>query len=473
MDDILPPANFFPDYTGLTGDRRLDRRAQNLFVRLSQQPASNISKLSSDRAEQVGYYRLLENEKLTEGSLIEELVGRIKPLVAGRDVLCIEDSSEINVSKNKNRLRPQSGLGKSDNADNATCFKIHPGLVVDADSCWPLGFSDVKLFHRPLEQADRFQRNYKNVPIAQKESYKWIQVSNASKVTLEQAERVTFIQDREGDIYEQFACIPDDKHHLLIRSRVTRRLVDGSDLYHSMESLPAAGYYSIEIQSDKRNNKEKRIAHMSICYGKFSIARPVNLAKSGYPDHILLNCIWAQEITPGVSDPINWKLLTTHEVCCYEDAAKMVEWYSYRWYIEQVFRLLKHKGFGIEDAQLESGWALRKLILMQLSALLKILQMNIAYNQAEGGQPIEEVFTNEEVEVLTHLNRKLQGKTPKTQNNNNPRMTKWATWVVGRLGGWKGYDSQGPPGVICLKIGLDRLYHIIEGIKIAKDMCTE
>lgn len=90
MDDILPPHNFFPDYSSLTGDRRLDRRAQDLFTRLSEQPASNISNLSSNRAEQIGYYRLLENEKFTEASLIEELVGRVKPLVAGRDVLCNE-----------------------------------------------------------------------------------------------------------------------------------------------------------------------------------------------------------------------------------------------------------------------------------------------------------------------------------------------------------------------------------------------
>ena len=150
----------------------------------------------------------------------------------------------------------------------------------------------------------------------------------------------------------------------------------------------------------------------------------------------------------------------------------MVEWYSARWYIEQVFRLLKQDGFGIESAQLETGWALRKLILMQLSSLLKILQMNIAYNDPEEGQCIEEVFNEEEIRVLVHLNKTLQGKTIKTQNHNNPQKSKWAAWIIGRLGGWKGYDSQGPPGVICLKKGLDRFNAIIEGINIAKDMCT-
>ena len=93
-------------------------------------------------------------------------------------------------------------------------------------------------------------------------------------LTLEQVARVTFILDCEDDIYEQFASIPDDKHHLLIRSRTTRRLTDGSDLYLATESLPVAGYYSIEVQADKRKNKEKRIARMAICHRIFNIKQP-------------------------------------------------------------------------------------------------------------------------------------------------------------------------------------------------------
>jgi hypothetical protein len=109
---------------------------------------------------------------------------------------------------------------------------------------------------------------------------------------------------------------------------------------------------------------------------------------------------------------------------------------------------------------------------MQMTALLKILQMNIAYSQPEGGQPIEEVFDAEQIEVLHLMNKKLQGKTIKLQNCHDPKRIKWAAWVIGRLGGWKGYDSQGPPGVIVLKRGLDRLGYIIEGTNLVKDVGT-
>lgn len=342
MDKSISPVSFMANYEGMTGDKRLDARSQNLWNSLCNQPGSTISKLSSTRAQQIAYYRLLENEKLTEQDLINELTGRMNPLATGRDLLCIEDSSEINVCENKNRLRPDSGLGRSDNADNATCFKIHPGLVLDGTNLNPLGFSAVKVFHRDEQQPDRFERNYKRQPIDKKESYKWIEVSQISKATLSQANSITFIQDREGDIYEQFSLIPDQKHHLLIRSRTTRNLWEGSDLYTEMKELPVADIYTIEIPTDKRKNKYKRTAQMAIGYGTFRIKCPANLSKTDYPEYITVQGVWAQEITAGIAekDLVNWKLLTTHSINDAIDALRMVEWYSARWYIEQVFRLL-------------------------------------------------------------------------------------------------------------------------------------
>jgi len=109
--------------------------------------------------------------------------------------------------------------------------------------------------------------------------------------------------------------------------------------------------------------------------------------------------------------------------------------------MEQVFRLLKNEGFKLEKCELEEGDAIRKLCVMMLTSLLKVLQMNIAFNDKEEGQPIAEVFDEEEVECLKVLNKKYEGKTKKQKNNCNPKRTKWAAWVIGRLGGWKGYES--------------------------------
>lgn len=471
MISSISPIHFFPDYTGKFGDKRLENRAKNLWSRLSNHPSSSIRQISTNKAEQKAFYRFLHNGSVKEDHFIEESSDRMGKLSNGRHLLCLQDTCEVNLSQHKGRIKENSGLGASDKSDTGHCFKLHPGLVLDAPSFSPLGFSHIKIYHRPEDKGNRFQRNYKRQPISEKESYKWIETALKSKDVLKDAESVTFIEDREGDIYEQFAIVPDERTHLLIRSRTTRSLSNGKKLYQQVDNRPIAGSYTIELPTDKRKDQYKRQARIALRFMECEINCPANLKGKGYPPNIKLCCISVKEVGE-VSKPINWKLLTTHKIENYQDALQIVNWYSARWYIEQLFRILKKQGFGIEGTELESGWAIRKLILMQMTALLKILQMNIAYADPEEGQPIEEVFTEEEINILELMNKKLQGKTYKLQNHNNPKRTKWATWVIGRIGGWKGYDSQGPPGVIILKKGLDRLSYIIEGTKLIKDVGT-
>jgi hypothetical protein len=471
MTHETDPKYFIPDFKGKLPDRRLDDRADKLARQLSKNPCSSVRRLSGTSAEHKANLRFLNNEKVEEEVLIKELSERVGQIVTGRDVLVVTDTCEVNMSDHKGRLKPNSGLGRSDKSDTGHCFKIHPGMVMDASSLNPLGFSWVKVFHRDEDMPYGKKRNYKKQAIEEKESYKWIEVAQKSKDVLSKAATVTIIEDREGDIYEQFALIPDEKTHLIIRSRTTRNLANGSSLYTEVGDAPVAGEYEIDVPTDKRKGQYKRKATIELRFTTCEIKCPAILSKKGYPPSIKVTCISAKEIG-NVPNPISWKLLTTHRVENFEDALQIVFWYTVRWYIEQVFRLLKRQGFGIEQSELTRGWALRKLVVLQLSALLKILQMNIAYSHPEGDQPIEEVFDDEQIEVLQKLNKKLKGNSQRLQNNNNPETTKWAAWIIARLGGWKGYDSQGLPGVIVLKRGLERLEFIIEGIRLEKDVST-
>lgn len=473
MEKSDSPHFFISDFTGKLGDRRLEKRGSQLSSKLCLRQSSTISGISDSKAEQKASYRFLNNDKIKEDLFIQEAAERMSRLSKGRHLLCVQDTCEINLSKNKGRLKENSGLSFSDKSDTGHCFKLHPGFVLDANLLNPLGFSHIKVFHRPEERLDRNQRQYKKQPISEKESYKWIETALESKKTLSQAESVTFIEDREGDIYEQFVLVPDEKNHLLIRSRTTRNLDNGNKLYNEVDAQPVAGTYTISLPTDKRKNQYKRTAEISIRFAKCRINCPANLKAKDYPSGVWVNCISVkEENAPVNAKAVSWKLLTTHKITSYEDACLMVEWYCARWYIEQLFRILKKQGFGIEESEIESGWAIRKLAIMQMTSVVRVLQMNIAYAEPEGGQPIEEVFDDDEIKALEGMNAKLQGKTQKLQNHNDPKKTRWAAWVIGRIGGWKGYDSQGPPGVIILKRGLDRLGYIMEGIKLARDMGT-
>ena len=145
--------------------------------------------------------------------------------------------------------------------------------------------------------------------------------------------------------------------------------------------------------------------------------------------------------------------------------------YRKRWYIEQLFRLLKKQGFQIEQSQLGTGWAIRKLTVLLLNNLLRIMQLLLAYNNDES-QLIDEVFNKQEIECLKELEKKYEQKRTQVKNTNSTKKLSWATWIIARMGGWKGAIKQRPPGPITLKKGLEKFELIFHGWKMAKEIIT-
>jgi hypothetical protein len=70
--------------------------------------------------------------------------------------------------------------------------------------------------------------------------------------------------------------------------------------------------------------------------------------------------------------------------------------------------------------------------------------------------PAEEVFTADEVEALRLQQPTLEGHTTKQKNPHAAGSLAWASWIIARLGGWKGYASESPPGPITMRHGLTR-----------------
>jgi hypothetical protein len=97
-------------------------------------------------------------------------------------------------------------------------------------------------------------RSYQHntTPIEQKESYKWIDTSLHTKQALTTARQLVIIQDREGDIYEQFGVIPDERTHLLIRAKTNRVLADKTRPFEHLATQPKQGTYTLDLASDKR-----------------------------------------------------------------------------------------------------------------------------------------------------------------------------------------------------------------------------
>jgi len=454
------------------GDKRLDHRGNQLHGKLFRSATRSIQAMANSRAEQKAFYRFLHNGKTTETKLISELTRRCQKMCKDKVVLSIQDTSEINLGAHAGRINTASGVGDIDDNKGGIGFKIHPSFVVDAMTCFPIGFSDLRIWNREGGMADKYKRKYSNLPIEEKESFKWIAGSDSTKEVLSKAKAVIIVQDREGDIFEQFVRVPDEKTFLLIRSYVNRGIGSDERLWDALSKATVLGQYELYLSSDSHSKEPSRTAFIEVRCVEVQLQCPKN-DKKNRSKTVTAYAVEAKEINSGAEAPVHWRLLTTWPVNSYADALQIIEWYSWRWLIEELFRMLKKEGFNIEASEMESGWAIRKLTIMMLDVIVKLMQMHIAYNCPEGESPeTTMMFTTKEQECLEAMNKKAEGKTKTLQNPYCPSKLKWAVWIIARTGGWKGYTSQRPPGMTTLLKGLEKFYLTYDGWSLQKDVGT-
>ncbi len=431
-----------------------------------------LQQSTQDRAEVVAASRFFNNDRVKTDALIEALVEKTKPLAAQRHVLCLQDTSEINYSAHAGRLKANDrNLGPVTNGRDVGFF-LHPSLVLDAETGFALGYADIHLWNRHWDQPDKHQRHYKSLPIEQKESYRWIAASLRTKAALAEATHRTIIADREGDIYEELATVPDQHTDVLIRSRCDRRIETEAGaglLYGYVAQLPCQGRFDLKLRATTK--RRGRRARLEVRFAEVHVQKPkTGLHAADLPVSVR---VWIVEIrecpetVPEGEEAILWRLLTTHRIETFEQAMQMARWYSWRWWIEQLFRLLKSQGLRLESSQLQSGAALKKLCVLSLEVALALLQL-VTERDGDYGAAASVVFTAEEAVFLSVLQGRLEGKTAKQQCQHAAGRLAWAAWVIGRLGGWKGYARASPPGPITMRRGLDRFMSQYAGWLLGK-----
>jgi len=452
-------------------DARLVKRGNKILQDLFRTGVHSIRQLSDDEASAKGHYRFLQNERVSEEDIIRNMSENCKHTCQGRYVVCIQDTTEINLYSHKGRLKKDAFVGTTTyGKDKGLGFYIHPSLVLDAAEGTPYGFADVKIWSRSGEFKTKQERGYTNLPIEDKESYKWIEVSQNTISSLQGIVKgIVIVQDREGDIYEQLACIPQQGVELLIRSKANRLLTNKTKLYESLSEELPQGSYTIPIEA--KGNRKKRVAKMDIRYKEVEIASPGNVSK-GAPKSLKIWAIEACEVGYKGTDKICWRLLTTIPIEDLDTAKACIEWYSWRWTIEEVFKILKKEGYDIEASELEYTSSIRKQSLMIMEVCIKLFLMRLAYAEPEQEIEASSCFDMQEQEVLEHYIKKLEGKTEKQKNPYIERKLKRYVWVIARLGGWKGYEGKKHPGITTLWIGLSRFKDAMEGWLLIKDVST-
>jgi len=419
----------------------------------------------------MSYYRFFSNERVKEEDLISCMQSHCKDQsIVHKHLLLIEDTTELNMEKHRNRIGSKAQLGLTGNNIDLGFF-CHPTAVVNPADASLIGLIDLHLWHREEEKQSKKERKYKCLKFEQKESWRWANRAIVSRERLKEVEMVTVVQDREGDIYESFCLLNQSGVNWVIRSCQNRLTKEGK-LDEQIESFPLAGDYKVVISADNKKRLQRE-ATLEVRYGQVELCRPRNLANAEqYPQTLTVQVVQVKERVDSVpkgETPIEWTLYTSHPVDNLIEAQQVIYYYTLRWLIEDLFRTLKSKGLDYESSELESGKALRKLLIMALMAAVQILQLRQA-REGQTQQTPSLVFSQEQLCCMQDILPRFEGKTEKQKNPYPRNNLAWAVWIIARLGGWKGYASQRPPGVIILHDGWIRFHALFDGWMIAKDV---
>lgn len=376
--------------------------------------------------------------------------------IDSKHVLCIQDTTWFNFDHLSNKIgKDDPEIGPTSKKKVAGLFS-HPMLVCDSKTDTIFGLADNILYNREWNHNDKKVRKYKSLPIEEKESYRWIESTNNSRGRISEDVKITVIADRESDIFEEFV-LADSNTAMLIRSRTDRNTTEGSGkLYSILNEQPLSKCISLELAGNI--SRKKRTAKVEVRFCSATIKAPEKY--KGEKKSIPMYAIEAKEVNanlPKGEKPVLWRLLTTHKVEDITMALQCINWYKKRWLIEELFRVIKTKGFRIESSQLGNGAAIKKLIALTFEAGLQVMRLKLALVNQEKAK-VESIFKPNQVKLLLFLTASLEGKTSKQKNPYPKKTTAWAAWIIARLGNWTGYKSHGAPGYITMKNGLNTFY---------------
>ncbi|MEM8901624.1 MAG: IS4 family transposase [Bacteroidota bacterium] len=453
-------------YGDFYGDSRLSKRLASLKAQVYTRQSLVINQLSSDSAEQKAWYRLLKHKNLQIPKMIYEMINQSQAWQESEHILLVEDTRLINYTSLRKRVREAKGLGSTGNyGDKYFGYLMHPTLAIDAQRNFPVGISDLQLWHKAEEIKRYNDRKGESIPIEKKSSFRWIDGALQSAKRIGSSAQLTVVADREADIYEAICQWKAAGLDMVIRSQHDRNISESTGKLRAfLDEQPIAGECEVDIRSDLSGKARK--VHFALQYGAITLKRTPKAHSSGilqYPPTIPIYALQAVEV--GREKPIRWILLSSHPIDSPKDALKVIQWYKQRWHIEQLFRLLKSQGLQLDQLDHEYGEAIVRMGVIAIEAAFRILQLNLSM-KTEKQLPAKWVFTPLQIKFLKILCKKYEGTTQRLQNPYSKEQLQWAAWIIARIGGWKAGKPKVRPGPITFKRGWERFSEMSSGINI-------
>jgi hypothetical protein len=438
------------------GDPRRTDRLIKVASALASNPSASLPCAQETWGETLGAYRLLDNPAISYEEIISPHWSQTyHEATQCPRTLLLGDTTEMDFSTHK----AVKGLAPIGNSREDLGFSLHTVLAMNPQTQQLLGCLTQEPFLRKLVPKGETKTQRKK---RERESQVW-------ERSVKQIGRVPpncqwiYVGDSGSDIYTFWQTCEDLGYDFAVRVAQDRVIEispddapedgEGNYLKTLARALPATSAHFLHIPAHEHQPKRKVFLQMS--FQKVRVQPPLHgdsLRKTDLTAWVVR--VWETHPPQG-QEPLEWILLTTVPILCPADAWEVVQWYRWRWLLEDFHKALK-TGCRMELRYLQNVEALWKLLAIFTPIALRLLLLRQTAQQAEE-TPAVEVVSQEVIRIVIHLDKRHRDIVTAKQ-----------LWhAVARLGGYLDRTGDGPPGWQTLWKGWMRVLYTLEGVHFA------
>ena len=427
-------------------DKRLNKRAMLIGKEFLKNPFVSPPKMMKTFKATKAFYRFMDSDKVSHEKLIAAHVMKSKEKLAEHKIiLAIQDSMTISLDRNYEIEGLYTVGGRKNNS--AEGILIHNTISV-------IPYNDYGIIDGLLHQIIHKRKLKEERNSDNNDSILWTKSIGAVGIA-PQKTTVIDVMDRGADMLKVMNSSLEYNHEFIIRAKHNRCLDGKSNdhLFDFAKRLPIAGHTFLDIQANK--GRKKRTAKLNVSFSEISLPKTENKK-----DNTPMNCSIVHVFETGCADdqePLEWFILTSLDVRTFDDALKIVKYYSFRWIIEEYHKCMK-TGFRLEQTQLKKLQRIENLLGFIAVSSVKLLQLrDIVRNNPTADA--QEYVEKEDVNIVRAYYKIEKKKMTIDQFLRN----------IAQMGGFLNRKSDGNPGWQSIWEGWKFFLGLKEGVKLQKE----
>lgn len=436
------------------GDRRRTQRLVAMAASVLERPAGKITQVFTTSAQRQGAYGLIENPQVTHHAVARAAYdATARQAAPQRFVFVPVDDSSFRVV-DPGRTKGTGSIGSK--CFPARGFKVMNALAVEPDGT-TLGLLGQRFWARPSTRVttDRHKR-----VLEEKETryWEWLCTDVHARLKALAPDTTPWFQKDRGA----------DSADLLLRDLRAERLMTVRACYDrhvcaplrrvraQVAAAPLAGVYALTVPGGK--HRKARVAQMEVRHLEVDLNLLQRIGNRRWSGRVWV--VWTREVgtTPPGETPLDWLLYTTYPVETLGDALLVLVGYGYRWRVEEFHKTWKSGGCRVQDTELRAAERILKWATILGVVATRLMQLRDD-SRAQPEVPAATHLSEVELRALVLL------RQPRGYKRGQVITLGQAVRWIADLGGYTGPSSGGPPGIIVLGRGWEKVQVVCQALR--------